>query len=1107
MAGLAKGRPQVHPNAALAGLPQRLRPPPNPTSRTPSYWPGPPPPPRDANHLPDREQRLNRVLYGSLDDVIHRLKRINTSIRDLIRQHESAWMSMRLLYNSIVTLQKLFERLGDMFRNLSQIESVAKEVNIYEPEKIVFHDPDDDSEGYSSLDEEPRQQHNQKKKQIPTSEKSSSSCYDTPATHGTPSFLSQQSLSPMAWCNRVLPKVEPMLVEFRTYVVDLESACRSAVMRRPSKLMQDPDGIPLRWSEIYIYNTVRKLGGYQLQLETHMLSCKYIHMVSTESLYTSQYDDYGNPNADYYYHRSPSIAPHDGQPSFYTFWSGVDLVTAAKRHRDKAKKKSKKLKGTLSSDGTKDRSGKTKSKTKKSKDTKGKTKEEFAQAPASKEDLLAAIDRKDYLTVVTMLMSDMSLNEMLEDGTFLLSHAVDEDNSALVSILAMCGADPNVRHRSGNTPLHFASYANCVASALLLLELGAKVDVRDVNGLTPLHIACRERNASIVLQLLAHGANPNTCDDRGLTPLAYALMSVKKSVPSRDILTVLLTYGGCATGNGLLLQPFIESILRYDSTLMCNYIKDQPDIVESEMLVATTGGGADNGIVRIRPLYAAILVGNIFAIDQLLRNGADVHHISTSYGKTTTYLSLAVQTDSTSIVSRLLIQNADPNVANNRGRTPLHFASASPRGDLEIAKLLLRHDADPLAATHDRHSQALHMAVRIGRADVCDVLLKNGASVDRPLKSGITPVMLAVYHNSKIMMAFLMSRGANVKYATPIYGETAMHTACRVGNVTLAALLLGEGLSVNAQVPFPPPRQASSLVTSSTPTSQSDSRKNSSITNDNGDIGHESDADSDVDSNDTVDEDDLVIRRKHSHLDRQDSTSINESTTTTTAATTVTGAASARRSVCGYAPIHAAASRGHIEIVRWLLANGADPEARIGRTAANMCLGKDRLKGKGKDNAGVSGRDETGPLNDYDEDDENDLGETPVEIARIFGHDRTAAVIADAILAASPAVTQYLSTSPSTASSDSTSSSSHPYGAPPPPPPPPGPPGHSHRRSGYASTSEKHPSQYSLETNSDSTDEGDALMEELHRTKAVLPPHPTPPPSQEPVQGSSEPST
>ncbi|CAK7231486.1 hypothetical protein SEUCBS140593_007938 [Sporothrix eucalyptigena] len=1046
MAGLAKGRPQVHPNAALSTLPQRLRPIiiPGGTARPPAYWPGlPPPPPGDATYLMDYDQRVHRILTGGLDDALYRLRRINTSIRDLIRQHESAWMALRLLYNAVVILEKLLERLRDMFRYLGQVESVAKEVNVYEGREVEeVNLPDSVGDGKRSTAKYP------------------------------------PKLSPRAWSSRTLPKVEPMLVDMRSCFSEAETACRAAVLRRPSRLMPDPDAVPLRWHDSFIYNTARKLSSYQQQVESHMLTCKFIHMVSTEALYAHEIHVLDYQDSNNYNHPHVTVRIKD-QPAFYNFWSEMDLATAAKRHYNKHKKGKK---------------GKAEKKTQKSKDGKGKsTKEQQEakdkdrvnnqpQATASKEDLLAAIERKDYLTVVTLLMSDMTLNDMLDDGTFLLSHAVDDDNAALVSILAMCGADPNVRHRSGNTPLHFAAFANCTASALLLLELGAVVDARDVHGLTPLHVACRERNSSIVLQLLAHGADPNACDNRGLTPFAYALLNYKKAVPSRDILTVLFTYGARTTGRDLVLHPFIEAILQYNSTVLCSYLKSHPEVVEVEMPVATTGA-ADSGIVRIRPLFVAVLVGNIFAMDQLLRKGADVHHVTTAYGKTITYLSLAVQADSASIVSRLLLQHADPNIANNHGRTPLHLAVASPRGELEVAKQLLRHGADYLAATHDRHSQALHMAVRVGRADMCDLLLKKGAPIDRPLRSGVTPLMLAVYHNNKTMMRFLMSKGANVAYATPIYGETAMHTASRVGNIAMAAILLGEGLSVNAVVPFPPPRTSASVALSSmssSSTSQSGSGTDSSFNSENMHDG--SDTDSNTDSNDTVDEEDLHRTKVSS---RRNSTDTTVTATTTTATTTeTTSTTPANRSVCGYAPIHAAASRGHVEMVRWLLANGADPEARIGRTAANMCLGKDRLKGKGKDKAS-SGF--ASPSVD-DADDESDLGETPVDVARFFGHDRTAAILQDAILEASPALTQFQTALPPRPTAEPSSSSSSSSSGPPPLfGPPPGPPPRPHSLS---SSGEKHLSQYSLEANSDSTDEGDAMMEELHRSKRKQPPSP-----------------
>ncbi|KJR86520.1 uncharacterized protein SPSK_02256 [Sporothrix schenckii 1099-18] len=786
-------------------------------------------------------------------------------------------------------------------------------------------------------------------------------------------------------------------------------------------------------------------------------------MISTDALYKDgtgmRLDD-----SDTRYFLDDGSSRRD-RAAFFTFWSSVSLAKAAKRHRgkDKKKKQPHHEKHTTKDKGK----GKSKQRIEASKDG--------TESPAGKEDLVAAIDRKDYLTIVTLLMSDMSLNDMLEDGTFVLSHAVDDDNAALVSMLAICGADPNVRHRSGNTPLHFASNTDCVASALVLLEIGAKVDVRDAQGLTPLHIACRERHVSIVLHLLAHGANPNVCDDRGVTPLGYALMHPKRPTLPRELVTTLLTYGARATGRDLVLSPFVESIFRYDSTLMGRYLRKTPEVVDAEMAVATAG--PDDGIVRLRPLYAALLVGNIFAIDLLLRRGADIHHVTAAFDKTTTYLDLAVQSDSTAIVSRLLLANADPNVAAANGRTPLHAAASAAHGELEVVALLLRHGADVHARTTDRHSQALHMAVRAGRADMCFHLMKSGAQVNAPLRSGVTPVMLAVYFNNQSMLRFLMSKGGDVRYKTPQYGETAMHTASRVGDIALAMLLLQHGLSVNAVHPF----------------------QSEAGTDDDGADRHQDSDDDSGDDSDVTDKGTAKIKDKGKDKAKAKTASPSKRS----------------RSRSGYAPIHAAASRGHLDMVRWLLANGADPTARIGRIAARVCLGDDdeakrqaerkEREGEGEvapgrplghakhdkvDGAADQGHkdrvDNTADHNtaDHDatvsldatsdDDDKEDPGATPVEIARAFGHERTAGVIEDAILAASPQYKEFVSKRRS--STSSLSSEDAPPDARSPPP------------------KNKSSSQNSFEPEYDSADEGDALAGELGKGKMKAQVPATPPP-------------
>ncbi len=619
------------------------------------------------------------------------------------------------------------------------------------------------------------------------------------------------------------------------------------------------------------------------------------------------------------------ISPQDpnDMPSFYSFWSEMGLAAAGQNIKNLEKRRKKdKASVTIKKSGKKRKGD-------------PPTTQADQQPRASNSDLLAAMVREDYPTLVTLLMSNMKLNDLLEDGSSVLSHAVDENNAILVSALAVCGASPNIRHKSGCTPLHVACSTNSIAPAIILLELGAEVGSRDAMGMTPLHVACRKRFSSLVLQLLAHGADPNACDYYGVTPLGYALLHPKRLSPSRNMMSALLAYGARATGPRMTLSPVAEAIFRYDSALIKRYIVDCPSLAEAETVVMTRGAGCDDdGSAKMYPLYAAVLAGNIFAINLLLRNGADVNRPTLVFGQSMTPLSLAVATESTALVARLLLSDADPNIVISHGQTALHLAASLSRADVEITSLLLRHGADFLATTTERGIQPLHVALRFGRGDVCDLLLKYGASVNAPMNSGVTPVMLATYYGHKMALRFLVSRCGDLSHKTPVHGETAMHAACRTGNVALAIYLKHQGMSANAE------------------SSQSDNPE-----------GPAEGA-----SEDTTE-------------------SKSEGTTECFVGT--------------YAPMHIAASRGHLEMVHWLLSEGADPEPRIGPAAARECLGMN-------DDMEIMTKN-------------RNVGITPVDVARAFGYEKAAEVVEDHILAAKMAAfTATVASAASAASAKST---------------------------------------------------------------------------------------
>lgn len=176
----------------------------------------------------------------------------------------------------------------------------------------------------------------------------------------------------------------------------------------------------------------------------------------------------------------------------------------------------------------------------------------------------------------------------------------------------------------------------------------------------------------------------------------------------------------------------------------------------------------------------------------LIGAGANVN-VANDYGVTA--LSLACVNGNAAMVQKLLEAGANPNAARLTGETPLMTASRS--GSVDAVKLLLARGADINAKETARGQTALMWAVAENHKEAVQALIEHGADVHARSKSGFTPLLFAAQQGDSDAVRMLLAAGADVNESTPEDGN-ALVVAVASGHEELALSLLDKGADPNS---------------------------------------------------------------------------------------------------------------------------------------------------------------------------------------------------------------------------------------------------------------------------------------------------------------------
>lgn len=144
-------------------------------------------------------------------------------------------------------------------------------------------------------------------------------------------------------------------------------------------------------------------------------------------------------------------------------------------------------------------------------------------------------------------------------------------------------------------------------------------------------------------------------------------------------------------------------------------------------------------------------------------------------------------------VRKLLRERVDVNAPQGDGATALHWAAH--HDDQELARLLLRAGANANAAD-DHGVTPLLLACQNGSAPMVEALVEAHARPDLATVVGETPLIMASHTGNVDVVRLLLDHGADLKGVESTLGQNALMRAVAENHVEVVRLLIARGADV-----------------------------------------------------------------------------------------------------------------------------------------------------------------------------------------------------------------------------------------------------------------------------------------------------------------------